>query len=189
MRVMKVRRPRGISISRSLRILMLPAICSALLSGQAAPPVEARPQTPAHSASMVGKPAPLFMRRTLDGRLINLSRLRGKVVLLNFWATWCAPCQSEMPTFNTWLRQYGGLGFEVVGISMDDDADAARSLVSKLRLDYPVAMGDAAFGRRYGGVLGLPTTFLIDRRGRVVQEFQGGGKLNSLEHAVKAALK
>lgn len=144
---------------------------------------------PAHVQSLVGRRAPEFARRDLAGQIVRLDSFRGKVVLLNFWATWCAPCQTEMPVFNSWQRSYGSQGFQSIGISMDDDEDAARSLVNKLRLDYPVAMGDARLGERYGGILGLPMTFLIGRDGKVLAQFQGGGNLKSLEIEIRSALQ
>ena len=143
---------------------------------------------PAHVHSLVGKHAPSFARRDLSGQSINPGSLRGKVVLLNFWATWCAPCEHEMPRFSAWQREYGSQGFQVIGISMDDDRDSAQKLAEKLKIDYPVAMGDAKLGERYGGVLGLPMTFLIGRDGKVLAQFQGETDLKAMEAKVKSAL-
>lgn len=135
-----------------------------------------------------GKQAPEFLRPDLDGKPIDLDRLRGRVVLLNFWATWCAPCQVEMPAFAQWQRQFRARGLQVVGISMDDDSTPVRALAAKLKLDYPVAMGDARLGELYGGVLGLPLTYLIDRRGVVRARFQGESNLKEMETQLKALL-
>lgn len=123
--------------------------------------------------SLVNRKAPHFVRRDLTGQSIDTAQLNGKVMLLNFWATWCAPCQIEMPMFSRWQNQYGPRGLAVIGISMDDDPSQVRKVVKALRIDYPVAMGDAALGKRYGGVLGLPLTFLINRHGIVRSRFQG----------------
>ncbi len=139
--------------------------------------------------SLIGSNAPRFTRTDLKGKRVDLGRLRGKVVLLNFWATWCAPCQTEMPGFAEWQRQYGAKGLQVIGISMDDDADAARRVVSKLGLNYPVAMGDEELGELYGGVLGLPLTYLIDRDGVVRARFQGESDLKAVEAQVKAMVE
>jgi cytochrome c biogenesis protein CcmG/thiol:disulfide interchange protein DsbE len=128
---------------------------------------------PGHGAEpLLGKKAPEFTRTDLNGHTVSLAQLRGKVVLLNFWATWCAPCEVEMPVFSAWQRQYGPQGLRVVGISMDDGAAPVRKAVARLKLDYPVAMGDARLGERYGA-LGLPLTYLIDRDGVVRARFQG----------------
>jgi peroxiredoxin len=142
----------------------------------------------AAAESLVNKKAPEFARKDLSGATLNLRSLRGKVVLLNFWATWCAPCQVEMPRFAAWQRQYGPQGLQVVGLSMDDGAAPVRRLVTKLKLGYPVAMGDARLGERYGGVLGLPLTYLIDRDGVVRAQFQGETDLNIIEKQLQLIL-
>lgn len=139
--------------------------------------------------SLVNKRAPEFELRDLNGQMLDLARYRGKVVLLNFWATWCAPCQIEMPTFSRWQSQYGSQGLQIIGISMDDDAAPARKLVNRMKLTYPVAMGDARLGRRYGGVLGLPLTLLIDRSGVVRARFQGETDSTAIEQQMKVLLK
>jgi cytochrome c biogenesis protein CcmG, thiol:disulfide interchange protein DsbE len=138
--------------------------------------------------SLLNKPAPDFTLKDLAGQPLSLSRLRGKVVVLNFWATWCAPCQVEMPTFAAWQRQYGPQGLQIAGISMDDDAAPARRIVQRLKLNYPVAMGDEKIGALYGGVLGLPLTFLIDRNGIVRFRFQGETGTAVIEKQVRALL-
>jgi thiol-disulfide isomerase/thioredoxin len=132
--------------------------------------------------------APEFVRRDLTGHNLDLARLHGKVVLLNFWATWCAPCQVEMPTFARWQEQYGPQHLTVIGISMDDDSEPVRRMMRAQRIDYPVAMGDAKLGQRYGGVLGLPLTFLIDRNGIVRAKFQGEGDLGKIEASLRSLL-
>ena len=149
------------------------------------------PCTPIASAadSLIHKPAPTFARTSLDHKQLDLRAYRGKVILLNFWATWCAPCQLEMPHFVAWQTQYGALGLQVIGISMDDDPALVRNLYQKLHLNYPVAMGDAKLGKLYGGVLGLPVTFLIDRNGEVQAEFQGETNLDKLESTFRPLLK
>ena len=126
----------------------------------------------AQTGARVGHAAPNFSRRGLDHRKIALSSYRGKVVLLNFWATWCEPCLTEMPTFVGWQQQYGSRNFQVIGISMDDAAPEVIATVSRLKLNYPVLMGDEYLGAAYGGVLGLPVTFLIDREGKIRARYQ-----------------
>lgn len=138
--------------------------------------------------SLINRRAPEFARQDLRGQTVGAAQSRGKVVLLNFWATWCAPCQLEMPVFSKWEKQYGPQGLLVIGISMDDDAEPVRKLLQRLKVDYPVAMGDAAVGKKYGGVLGLPETFLIDRSGVVRAQFQGEADLNKIEASLKNLL-
>jgi cytochrome c biogenesis protein CcmG, thiol:disulfide interchange protein DsbE len=121
----------------------------------------------------VGQSAPNFSRVDLTHRRIVLSAYLGKIVLLNFWATWCEPCLTEMPTFVEWQKQYGSRNFQVIGISMDDADPDVTATVSRLKLNYPVLMGDEHLGADYGGVLGLPVTFLIDRDGKIQARYQG----------------
>lgn len=135
---------------------------------------------------LVHKPAPQFVQPDLNGRQIDLKSYRGKVVLLNFWATWCAPCQVELPRFEAWQKKYGAQGLQVVAVSMDDADAPVRRTVRRLRLGFPVLMGDAKIGDSYGGVLGLPITFLIDRNGVVVAKIKGETDLGKLESRVKA---
>jgi peroxiredoxin len=138
--------------------------------------------------ALLHKAAPDFTRTSLDGQRVSLADLRGKVVLLNFWATWCAPCQVEMPRFVAWQKQYDAQGLAIVGVSMDDDAEPVRALIRKRRVDYPVVMGDAQLGELYGEILGLPVSFLIDRQGRVVAVFKGETDLSMMGRKVRAAL-
>ncbi len=129
-------------------------------------------QAATHGAA-VGHAAPNFSRSDLSHRKIVLSSYRGKIVLLNFWATWCEPCLIEMPTFVEWQKRYGPGDFQVIGISMDDATPEVIATVSRLKLNYPVVMGDEYLGADYGGVLGLPVTFLIDRAGKIQARYQG----------------
>ncbi|MDP9050856.1 MAG: TlpA family protein disulfide reductase [Acidobacteriota bacterium] len=145
-------------------------------------------QSASVATPLVHKRAPEFVRTDLDHRRLNLRAYRGKVVLLNFWATWCAPCQVEMPSFVSWQRKYGPRGLQVIGISMDDDPALVRAAYLKLKLNYPVAMGDVKLGDLYGGVLGLPMTFLIDRHGKIRAEFQGEAHLNKIEAQMQSLL-
>ncbi len=139
-------------------------------------------------APLVNKSAPLFVRTDLQGRRIDLKALRGKVILLNFWATWCGPCRVELPQFQAWQNQYGSAGLQVVTISMDDDEQPIRAAVRKLGLDLPVIHGDDKLGTLYGGILGLPVTFLIDRQGRLVERREGAANLPDLERKVQQLL-
>lgn len=132
--------------------------------------------------------APDFSRRDLDQKEIRLSDYRGKVVLLNFWATWCAPCLAEMPRFAQWQQKFAERGLQVVGVSMDDDEAPVRTTDRKLRLNYPVVMGDENLGESYGGVFGLPATFLIDRTGRIRHQYDGATGLEVIERQIQELL-
>jgi len=113
-------------------------------------------------------PAPDFTLKDATGKSVRLSDYRGQVVLLDFWATWCEPCALEIPWFMDLQRREKDHGLTVLGISMDDDGwDAVRPFVAKLGMNYRVVMGNDETAQLYGGVDALPTTFLIDRQGRI----------------------
>ena len=111
--------------------------------------------------------APDFSLPDLSGQPLSLASYRGKVVLLDFWATWCDPCRDEIPRFIELQRKYGAEGLQVLGVSMDDSPEPVRAFYQKFRMNYPVVMGNAKIGDLYGGILGLPVAFLIDREGRI----------------------
>ena len=139
--------------------------------------------------SLLGKSAPEFLRNDLDGLPVDLAALHGRVVLLNFWATWCASCQVEILRFTGWQSKYAADGLRVIGVSMDDDSDLVASLVRERAVNYPVVMGDEQIGLLYGGVLGLPVTWLIDRRGIVRSQFKGDADLDAMESAIQRLLR
>jgi thiol-disulfide isomerase/thioredoxin len=140
------------------------------------------------ATTLLHKVAPEFVRTDLNHRRFDLRAYRGKTVLLNFWATWCAPCRLEMPRFVVWQNQYGPRGLQIIGVSMDDDSAAVKSLVKKLKLNYPVIMGDEKLGQLYGGVMGLPISFLVDGMGTVQAQYEGETDLNLMENQFKRLL-
>jgi thiol-disulfide isomerase/thioredoxin len=145
-------------------------------------------QAPSTPDSLLHKEAPQFVRTDFQNQKLDLHALRGKVVLLDFWATWCASCLLEMPRFVAWQNKYGPRGLQIIGISMDDDPALARKIFIKMKLNYPVAMGDEKLGLLYGGIFGLPKTYLIDSEGKIQAEFQGETELNGIEEKFKALL-
>jgi thiol-disulfide isomerase/thioredoxin len=132
--------------------------------------------------------APDFSRPDLAGHAVDLFAYRGKLVLLNFWASWCGPCREEMPQFSRWQRRYGPQGLQVIGVAMDDDAASARAFLKQHPVSYPIVIGDAKLGESFGGVLGLPTSYLIDARGSIVARFQGEIDLNRMGARIRLLL-
>lgn len=113
------------------------------------------------------KAAPDFALTDANGKQIKLSDYRGKVVLLNFWATWCGPCTVEIPWFIEFEQQYRSQGFEVLGVSMDEDGwSVVKPYIAEHKLNYRVLLGNDSVSQLYGGVESLPTTFIIDREGK-----------------------
>ena len=134
------------------------------------------------------RPAPDFSLTDFSGRPLSLSANRGKVVLLDFWATWCEPCKAEIPHFIEMQNRYGAQGLQVIGISMDDEEKPARDFYQNYKMNYPVALGTSQLADQYGGVLGLPITFVIDRQGHIVSRHIGATDPSLFESEVKKLL-
>jgi peroxiredoxin len=114
------------------------------------------------------KPAPDFTLKDADGKAVKLSDYHGKVVLLNFWATWCGPCKIEIPWFMDFEQTYKDKNFAVLGVSLDEDGwDAVKPYIQQKKINYRVMIGTEQVAQMYGEVDSLPTTFMIDREGRV----------------------
>ena len=138
-----------------------------------------------------GKRAPEFSLRTVEGKKLSLSDYKGKAVLINFWATWCAPCKIEMPWLVALRSQYAPQGFEILGVS-EDDADTPKAKLAKFGqeqgLNYPLLVGDDAVSRKYGGVEFLPTSYFVGRDGKIVEETAGLVSKDQVEADIKKAL-
>lgn len=129
-----------------------------------------QPDPPFVKAEKDRQTAPGFSLQDSAGATFKLADYRGKVVLLNFWATWCGPCQEEIPWFIDFEREFKSRDFEVLGISLDERGwDAVKPYIVRKKVNYRVAIGDAALAQLYGNVEGLPTTFVIDRQGRIAR--------------------
>ena len=114
------------------------------------------------------KPAPDFALKDANGNTVKLSDYHGKVVLLNFWATWCGPCAVEIPWFIEFEQQFKSKGFEVLGVSMDDDGwQVVKPYIAEHKINYRVVLGNDSVSQLYGGVESLPTTYVLDRVGKI----------------------
>lgn len=141
--------------------------------------------------TFAGEPpsAPNWHLQNLEGKPVKLSDFRGKVVLLNFWATWCPPCREEIPDLISLQKQYGPRGLVVVGVAMDEGGAAVvQPFVKKMGINYPVVAGDQKTADAYGGIEGIPTTFVIDRSGKVVAGHEGGADRATFEADIKPLL-
>jgi thiol-disulfide isomerase/thioredoxin len=137
---------------------------------------------------LIGNLAPDFDLQTLDGKSLKLSDLRGKAVLLNFWATYCGPCKIEMPWFVELQKQYGPEGFQIVGVAMDDaSTEEIAKFAKELGVNYPILIGKDSVAESYGGVSVLPTTFFVDRDGKLIaREFGLQSRSVFVDHIKKA---
>jgi thiol-disulfide isomerase/thioredoxin len=132
--------------------------------------------------------APGFTLTDIFGRKLSLGQYRGRVVLLDFWATWCGPCQMEIPGFVRLERRYHDQGFQIVGIVLRDQEQNVPGFYQQFGMDYPVAMGNKKLAEQYGGIFGLPTTFLIGRDGRIYSQVIGGVGAAYFEPRIRALL-
>jgi thiol-disulfide isomerase/thioredoxin len=145
---------------------------------------------PAPSAPAIrGKPAADFELPNLEGSQVRMAAFKNKVVLVNFWATWCAPCIVEIPWFIEFQKKYGPQGLEIVGISMDDTgAKDVVPFVKKHGMTYTVLLGDDNVAEKFGGILGLPTTFLVDRNGKYYSIHRGLVNHDAIEKELQTLL-
>jgi len=140
---------------KTLRLLAATVVAIFLFS-----PVRAEPVTPT--------PAPGWQLKDVDGQPVNFSRFKGKVVVLDFWATWCGPCRSEIPGYGKLQEKYKDKGLVIIGVSLDQEGPAVvKKFIGDFHMTYQVVMGDAAVVGAFGGVDGIPTTFIIDRTGKI----------------------
>ncbi len=132
-----------------------------------------------------GTEAPAFTLKTLEGKEISLKDLRGKVVLLNFWATWCPPCKEEMPLFAEVYEKYKDRGFEILAVSTDTKPETVKKFVKEYKFPFPILIDDGKISEKYR-VQGLPTSFLINREGKIVKVRLG--KYKEIEEDLKDIL-
>lgn len=138
-----------------------------------------------------GAEAPDFELKVLDGqgKTMKLSSLKGKAVIVNFWATWCEPCKIEMPWLIQLQKKYGPQGLEVVGVAMDDTEEKTISeFAHKMGVNYPVLIGTEKVADLYGGVEGLPISFFLDRSGKVVDHILGLVSESQIESSIQKSL-
>ena len=134
-----------------------------------------------------GVAAPTFTLTDSAGKTATLADYKGKVVLLDFWATWCTGCKQEIPWFAEFQRKYGKQGLEVVGVSMDDGWPVVKEFLAKTDVPYRIVLGDDALMKKYGNE-NMPDTFLIDRQGKIAGVYRGMVNKDGVEKDLKTAL-
>jgi len=153
------------------------------------------------SSPLIGKPAPAFALDDLTGKKVSLADYKGKALLINFWATWCGPCKLETPWIVELRNQYAPKGFEVLGVSAEDDGlapdDAAgwarqkasvARFVNEMHMPYPVLINGDSISKDYGGLDAMPTSFWVDRNGKVIAAQMGITSKDDMEAKIKTAL-
>jgi cytochrome c biogenesis protein CcmG/thiol:disulfide interchange protein DsbE len=154
---------------------------------------------PQYITPLKGKPAPGFVLEDVSGKKVSLASYKGRAVLINFWATWCAPCKIETPWLIELRNQYAGQGFEILGVSTDDiDSDNPKTLsnekqeiarfVDRMHMPYPVLLGGDKLDKPYGGLDELPASFFVDRKGTVVAAQVGLTSKDDIEANIRKAL-
>ncbi len=160
-------------------------------------PAKAQETQSVEPTTAISKPEPELKLKDLDGKDLALADLKGKVVFVNFWATWCGPCQEEIPSLIDMQDKYASKGFTVLGIAMDEEG---KSVVApfvakekydvngqKVLINYPIVIGTDEAADKFGGILGYPTSFLISRSGKQIMKFQGPPDLEIIEKAVASS--
>ena len=134
-------------------------------------------------------PAPNFSLQSQDGKTIELKKLAGKAVVVNFWATWCGPCRAEIPGMVKVYEKYKGKGLEIVGISLDRGGwDDVKPYLAKNKISYPIVVAGQELTDAYGGIRSIPTSFFVDRKGNIVSKHVGALSEEAFEKAVKEIL-
>lgn len=132
--------------------------------------------------------APNFSLKTIDGKIVQLSDFKGKVVVVNFWGTWCPPCRNEIPDFVKIYNTYKEKGLVIIGIAVQSPPAQIKNLIKEYKITYPVVIGDRKVASQYGGIRGIPTTFFINRQGCIVKKHVGLLEKDVFEKILKGLL-
>jgi cytochrome c biogenesis protein CcmG/thiol:disulfide interchange protein DsbE len=180
-----------IGVGAALACALLWTGCSDIGGMKPAPKAqqEQKPAGPFSLNAAVGQATPTFSLKDASGQLVRPVDYKGKVVLLDFWATWCGPCGIEIPWFTDFQRKYKDRGFTVLGVSMDDGGwKDVKPFVAENKINYQIVLGDDKTSDLYGDVEALPTTFVIDREGRIASVHVGLVDKKEFDDAIQKLL-
>jgi peroxiredoxin len=158
-----------------------------LLSGKNETQPAPAPVSYTSPAAEISGAAPGFKLVDVNGKSVSLADFKGKVVILDFWATWCPPCKREIPDFIKLQSEYGSKGVQIVGIALDQP-NKVNAFVKENGMNYPVLMGTNEVAASYGGVEAIPTTFVIDKNGKIVTKYEGFRPKETFESQIKKLL-
>jgi thiol-disulfide isomerase/thioredoxin len=161
-----------------MKFLLIPAVALGVALAGCAPHVERSASAAETQSNLIPKAkrkaAPDFTLKDADGKPVSLADYKGKVVLLDFWATWCGPCKIEIPWLIEFQRNYKDRGFTVIGVSMDEEGwEVVKPYITRKMVNYPVVIGDEKLDQLYGGIESLPTAVFIDKEGRIANVHVG----------------
>jgi thiol-disulfide isomerase/thioredoxin len=158
------------SAFRSATVLAIAILCAALAAAQ--------------------ERAPNFSLKTSSGETVELNKLEGKAVVVNFWATWCGPCRAEIPGMAEIYAKYRSKGVEIIGVSLDEGGwKDVTPFVKRLGIPYPVVLGNEKVIQAYGGIDAIPTTFFVDKKGNVVKKHIGYMSKEAFEKTLRSVLE
>jgi len=141
------------------------------------------------TSALAQRQAPNVVFKTVDGKMYDLSKLTGKVVIVNFWATWCGPCRKEIPDFIEFYKNYKDKGVEILGVSLDREGwEKVTPFLKQTPINYPIVLGNGEIAGKFSKFNAIPTTFIIDKSGKIVDEHTGVMTKSQLEAKVKALL-
>ncbi len=175
---------RGYINKASMLLAVVLLIASALPGCSAGQLDSLRPSGTNRSADKM----PEFSLKDTSGNLVSSAQFKGKVLIVDFWATWCPPCRVEMPHFQELYEKYKDRGLEIIGISLDVDPEDVKEYVKEIGINYTILMADNKVQKAFGGLLGLPTTFVIDRKGNIYKKYIGFTEKKEFERAVAELL-
>jgi thiol-disulfide isomerase/thioredoxin len=169
------------------RQILIFTVLALFLAAAAQRPLHAAPADPGATAAAL--PAPAWKLRDLEGHEVSSDQFKGKVLVVDFWATWCGPCVGEIPGYIALQKKYGPAGLVIVGVSLDQKGpDHVRRFAQAKGMNYIVVMGDDQVVEAFGGIAAIPTTFLISREGRILHQKTGAVPPEEYERLVQAAL-
>lgn len=139
---------------------------------------------------MINQPAKDFSLSDLENNQVSLANFKNKIIVLNFWATWCSPCKKEIPDLVDLHKKYREKGVVVVGIALDEEGSTVvKPFIQEYKVNYPILLGNEQISKDYGGIIGVPTSFILDAKGNVYKKYVGYRPVSEYERDIDALLK